>query len=91
MWHQVYPCYSTGARRGFGADGQTRRMDMAASAQVEEGGDFLQIVESHKVCQAHVQVSIRICFKHLDIPMEPVEVFVVGGCWGTRLVTWQDP
>lgn len=63
---------------------------MAASAQVEGGGDFLQTVESQQVCQAQVQESGRAGFKHLDIPMEPAEVFAVGGSWGTRLVTWQD-
>lgn len=65
---------------GFGADGQTRRMGMAASAQVDGGGDFLQIVESQQVCQAQVQVSGRTVFKHLDISMEPAEVFAFGSC-----------
>lgn len=73
---------------GFRADGQTRSsMGMAALAQVEGGGDFLQIVASQQVCQAQVQASGRAGFKHLDI----VWSHAVGGCWSTRLVTWQDP
>lgn len=77
---------------GFAADGQTgSSMGMAASAQVEGGGDFLQIAESQQVCQAQVQVSGRAGFKHLDVCVEPAGVFAVGGCWGPRLVTWQAP